>query len=168
MSIKRILAVTTFLLLASAGCGKAGDDGIATASDPSGQPSVTPSEVDNALTMRRYQQCMQDHGVIIAGPTATARPPETDAQTLQTATNACRALLPGADELVNETPEELEVRRRTAQCMRAHGYPQWPDPVPGVGTIRLPKEIDVQSPEVKTTLNNCAKQAQTVQSPNAS
>jgi hypothetical protein len=160
MSIRRIAAVAALVLLPSTACSSPQGDGVATAGDGSGQPTVSASEEDHAVKMRQYQQCMQEHGVAIAGPDATARPPDTDSQTLQNAMTACQSLLPSGGDLVNETPEELEARRRTAQCMRDNGYPQWPDPVPGVGTLKLPREIDPFSPEVKATLNECSKKAQ--------
>ncbi|WP_088959324.1 hypothetical protein [Micromonospora purpureochromogenes] len=146
---------------AAAGCRAENGDGIATVG---GRPTATalPADVPGGVdaAMRRYAQCMRDHGVAMPDPDpdATARPsaPDIDPRRMEEATAACRSLLP-AGELRQESPEEFEVRRQVARCIRENGYPAWPDPVPNSNTQRLPRDIDPYSAQVRAVQETCAK-----------
>lgn len=153
----RLAGLSAALLLLLAGCTSHPDEGIATAG---GAPraGVSPSEADFETQMRAYQRCLADHGV--QQTVGDSSPITNDPATLEAAMAACRSLLPGGDELANEKPEELEARRLTAQCMRAAGYAKWPDPVPGSGTWKLPREIDLSDPTVKSVFEDCVRKSQ--------
>jgi len=47
----------------------------------------------------------------------------------------------------------------SSQCLRAHGYPNFPDPT-ALGSQALPAGIDTSSPQFQATEAACEKQAQ--------
>jgi hypothetical protein len=50
-------------------------------------------------------------------------------------------------------------RSRPRRRLRAHGYPDFPDPTPSHGT-RLPSDIDTNSRQFRSAETACEKQAQ--------
>jgi len=51
-------------------------------------------------------------------------------QTFQTALDECMSLLPALPPPPPPAADEIEARRQFAQCMRAHGVSDFPDPSP--------------------------------------
>lgn len=148
-----------------AGCGPEPDNGIATAGRTPSAVVPTPS-IDIEAQMVAYQKCLADHGVAMPEPGKTT--PETPTETLRAAFAACRDLVPPEDANEPETAEQFEGRLKTARCMRAAGWPDWPDPVPGSATLKIPRTIDAQSAEVKTAYNKCARDNQPASTPSPS
>lgn len=123
--MKRIIAAAALVLLAA--CG--------------GSPAATgsgaaPSANSQAIA---YSQCMRSHGVPdFPDPTSNGIPKETAQQLgvsgsqYQAATQACGHLLPngGGGPTQAEVQQEWTGMLDFARCMRAHGVPDWPDPIP--------------------------------------
>jgi hypothetical protein len=77
-----------------------------------------------------------------------------------TAQQACKDLLSsGGGAMPQQRQQKLAFGVKVAQCLRAHGYPNFPDPT-GLGSQALPPRIDPNSPPFQTTEAACEKQAQ--------
>jgi hypothetical protein len=135
-------------LLATACSHSSSGPGVAhvgSAANASGSPSSSASASGVG-----FSQCMRSHGVPnFPDPNADGRPLQVDAQQLGVsdslylaAERACQHLLPTTGSLAQLTHQcllfgdcpstlvrqLLTVERRYAQCLRAHGLPNWPDP----------------------------------------
>jgi hypothetical protein len=81
-------------------------------------------------------------------------------QTSLTAQQACKHLLSsGGSATPQQREQKIALGVKVAQCLRAHGYPNFPDPT-GLGSQALPPGIDTNSPQFQTTETACEKQAQ--------
>jgi hypothetical protein len=132
------IIATTVLVLA--GCG--GNPSSA-GSSPAGGSTGSPSAV-------AYSACMRSHGVPnFPDPDSKGMPRQADPQQLgvssshyAAAEQACQHLLPTGGSLRQQTQQcllfgdcapalvqqLLTVGRQFAECLRAHGVPNWPDP----------------------------------------
>lgn len=157
---KPILAVCVPILaiLVAAGCAKS-DDGKGVASvGGTARPTAT-ANLSVLEQGRRHAQCMRDHGVPEADP--VVKPDGGirlgggyDKQTLDQdvfakAVEACKPF-----EVVL-SPEDMALKlagaREVAQCMRAHGVENYPDPDPNDLSKSLPDAVrdDPQYDEAK-------------------
>jgi hypothetical protein len=140
MRIKRALAVGLLVALATAGCGKASDDGngVATAGksgDPgtSSAPAGGGNEHDDAL---KYAKCMRENGVPNFpdpkigenGEASLDLPEGADPAKAEAADKTCKKLLPNGGEPKKVDAETLAKMTKYAECMRANGVPKFPDP----------------------------------------
>jgi hypothetical protein len=130
----RFLAITSLALLAAA-CG----------SSP-GSPSSGQSSNDPAQAPFRYASCMRDHGltnfpdpvvtttttpggggsavgVRMAVPASVGRSPKFKA-----AEKACKGILPAPGSREDRHGPSKQVFLAFAQCLRAHGISNFPDP----------------------------------------
>jgi hypothetical protein len=138
--------VALFLALLAAACtGSPSSTGSGGASNAAGSTSS-----QSALA---FAQCMRSHGVPnYPDPDSSGELPKTDAEQLgvstsqfQAAQQACRHVLPTGGSLhqreeqciVNGGPcppallqQMLTADRKFAECMRSHGWPNFPDPTP--------------------------------------
>src|SRR5262245_43253358 len=123
------------ILVLAAGCGRdpvgAGVAGQGSSTAPSTSPSGASRDAQLA-----YARCMRDHGIsdfpdpqpgggfaLQGGPGSDLDPNNTS---FKAADDACKPLLPAPP-----TGQEAESRAaalRFARCMRAHGFPDFPDP----------------------------------------
>jgi hypothetical protein len=142
------VCVSILTLVLTASCAKP-DDGAPVAS-VSG--TTIPSDSANLSVIeqgRRHAQCMRDHGVPEADPRPNDRGGVTvgggydkhtlDQDVLDKAIEACKpyqVVLP-PDELA----AKLAGARETAQCMRAHGVENYPDPDPNDLGRSIPDEV---------------------------
>jgi hypothetical protein len=97
--------------------------------------------VDRAEQMRRFAQCMREHGVDMPDPDPNGGNVKvmTSAGSGQgqAAIQACQAYLPSS-VLSTPDPHQLEQLRQFAQCMREHGV-DMPDPDPNSGGLQVRK-----------------------------
>jgi hypothetical protein len=142
---------------------------------PHAGSGASPSQ-GRAQQLDAFAQCLRDNGepnayiskpnsnsntsasvLSVMGYTLTGVTPGT-AQ-FASAMKACKHLLPGGG------PHPLTQQQKTqmlgfAACMRAHGYPAYPDPVfqnGGTITPPLPSSIDTASPQFEAALKACNK-----------
>jgi hypothetical protein len=127
-----------------------------------------------------YTLCMRNHGMAnfyltrpdtSAGPPPAGENPNTTIGFLpygvvlgvnfgsprfQAANNACRHLIPGSLP-PSPTAAQLRSMVRGAACMRAHGFPDFPDPDVQNGQLvpSLPASIDASSPQFLAALKTC-------------
>ena len=132
-----IIAVAGLALLAacSSNPSATGSSGAPNAGGPSGSQSA------NAQKALAFSRCVRSRGVPnYPDPSSSGEiPKETDQQLgvsssqLQVALNACQHLLPNTGN-IDDNPAALNQwwsqMQHFAQCMHAHGVPNWPGPSP--------------------------------------
>ena len=122
-----------------------------------------------------YMQCMRSHGMTNffltrPGSTAGENPSTTlgflpygvvngvnfSSPQFQAANNACQHLIPGSPP-PPLTAAQLRTMVRGAACMRAHGFPDFPDPDVQNGQLvpSLPASTDISSPQFLAALKTC-------------
>jgi hypothetical protein len=139
-----------------AACGGGGSG----SASGSGSPSASASSAfDQALALAR---CVRAHGgPDFPDPNSDGSFPSGHGVFPPSAVRACGNLITAAKQphtahLQNQYPAELKV----SQCVRAHGYPTFPDPPPPGSQAQAtgsPQGIDVNSPQFKAVLSSCQK-----------
>ena len=144
------LACAAAAVAALGGCGTADGGGEGVAEDP-------------AAAAREYAACMRENGVDVPDPDpATGMvliEPGLDQDRLAEANEACADLAPGltGPDGGGPDPAQLEQSRRFAECMRANGLPDFPDPAAD-GSLSVPLGdggIDPDSPEARAAQEAC-------------
>ena len=127
---------------------------------------------NNVQQLDVFAACMRGHGVLnfyftnsrpsntgtalsVMGHYVTGVNPQT-AQ-FATAMKACKHLLPGGGP-PPVTRQQIDSMVKFAACMRAHGYPDYPDPViqnGGVEEQPLPSDIDTSSAQFQAAEKAC-------------
>ncbi len=121
-----------------------------------GQPNVAvsrdPGSSDSGTTVMTF------HGLAIVG--ANPALPQ-----VQAAMHACQQLLPQGSPLPAAQLHQQFLRAlRPSRCMRAHGYPNWPDPRVVNGNVAMPfpaggSGIDTSSPQFRAAAKTCGVSA---------
>jgi len=157
-------AVAGAALLAA--CG--GSHAAAPGSSP-GQPTLK--------QVNAFAQCMRSHGMTnfyLSSPNSKNPDPnemaigflpygvvygmDVSSPQYQSAGSACGHLLPGGGEAPPVSAAQLRSMDRAAACMRAHGFPDYPDPVVQNGHLvpnPLPSGIDINSPQYAAAVRAC-------------
>jgi hypothetical protein len=135
----------------------------------SGRPSTGDSKRDAAL---QFANCMRTHGVTNfpdpdgQGSIGVTRN-EVQSPAFQAAQQACRHLLPNSGQPPRMTASERQAALRFAQCMRAHGESDFPDPrdpnpnstglmmVLGRMTFAAGPGLDPRSPAFRQAAERC-------------
>jgi hypothetical protein len=129
-------------------------------------PSRSNSTYAKALA---YSRCMRAHGMTsfpdpnsngtyTAIGSSTADPSNGNPAAKAGALSACRSLNPGGG---TTSPQQAQatftMALRFAQCMRAHGIRNFPDPVTAGGSPRLtiPSGVNIQSPTFQAAQRAC-------------
>jgi hypothetical protein len=125
----------------AAGCG--GSNPPSTHSGLDKSNNAPPSTASSSALMAHflaYARCMRRHGLsdfpdptgsggvgitLHGGPGSDLNPNNPK---FQAATEACRALQPGAHPATAPSPEKIAAEVKWARCMRLHGLPNFPDP----------------------------------------
>lgn len=159
------------LILVAAACGGgSASPGVASIGSTTSTTSATASQGRSSSSTYAdavaYAQCMRAHGVgNFADPTSTgnflfkgsgsANPANNP--NISSANKACAHLLPNGGQPTAAQQQKVAAAALTyAQCMRAHGVLNFPDPGPG-GGINLGgnESIDQNTPQFKVALNTC-------------
>ena len=119
-----------------------------------------------------YARCMRTHGVTsFPDPDSQGNfPPfhsHVSKQASAAAQHACQHLLPreGGGTGTKGDRQKLALALKVAQCMRAHGFPTYPDPPgptassQGSGTRFDGTGIDTKSPRFQTAETSCENQS---------
>ena len=147
--VAAVVSLGAVILLAA--CGSSSSGGSA----PGGrQPSVA----DQA---RRYAQCIRANGVPnfpdpdASGQFRGAGHEQQSNPKFQAALQACRTLAPaGTHEQGRGTPAFVAQARKFAQCVRANGVPDFPDPGPD-GTFRGAGHEQQDNPKFQAAFQAC-------------
>src|SRR3569833_251000 len=142
VGMRRLLltaALTGALLLTATACGSS-DTPAASGASPS-------ASVDREEAVRKYTQCMRDHGIDMADPEPGGAikviTPSGDPQKLKEATEACKSLLPNGGQFDKNDPATIDKLQKFTQCMREHGV-NMPDPDPDhPGAIMFGKDSGI-------------------------
>lgn len=160
-----LLAVTAGLVLLGAACGSSSSSFSASASGASS---------GQATGMLAYAQCVRAHGVPnFPDPGANGQEPASTKNLVSdphfvAANNACRSLVPGGTsaQFAADTRQYVQF----AQCVRAHGVPNFPDPSTdpdGSPVFSLQHSgINVQAPQVRSAALRCQQQLHLTTLPN--
>jgi hypothetical protein len=118
-----------------------------------------------------YSQCMRTHGepnfpdpVLSAHGINTKDPTDQNSPQYLSANAACKKLVPdGGPPSPAQLAEMTAKALKHSQCMRAHGEPNFPDPVTSGGgisiTISKGEGIDPDSPQFQAAQKICQKDA---------
>jgi hypothetical protein len=157
------LAPLLVVVLAVAGCGGG-------SSNNSSAASTGGTDTSRAV---QAAQCMRAHGVTNFPDPTTAGPGakegiDPNSPTFQAAMTACRQYFPpGAPTPAQSAQHEADLLR-FAQCMRAHGVPNFPDPSSQGDFNFTGTGIDPNSPAVLAAGRTCLPTANgAVQPPSA-
>lgn len=162
---------TLALAAALAGCGgPAADPQVATAAGAGGQPGASApaqplNERDRAL---KFSQCVRDNGVpdfpdpefSDGGGVSLGAPAGTSKEKLDAAMQACRQYAPGGGDKQKLDPARLEQLRKLAQCMRAEGVENFPDPTDeGIQADGNQPGMSPDDPTFQAAMKTCEKHA---------
>jgi hypothetical protein len=115
--------------------------------------------------MLAYSECMRAHGVpdfpdpnasgnIHVGPGSPNDPMNGPQE--QTANNTCRHLEPGGGASNTGVDQQLVSQDlKLAQCVRAHGVPDFPDPTVAGGSVTFQGTFDTGSPQFQNAERAC-------------
>jgi hypothetical protein len=162
------------LSIALAGCGGGSSTpGVATGSTTT---AVGPStgRGTQAPGLVAYASCMRSHGVpSFPDPTSGGGIPKdavvsafqaVSRSQADAAESACGHLLPAGGSLSGKavqtiTAQERQDYLRAAACMRAHGFPDFPDPTFENNSVQtdIPSSISQNSSEFRTAAATCTK-----------
>jgi hypothetical protein len=146
----RVLLLAFALVLLAAACG----------SSPAAHPAAS-ARVSQALAFAR---CMRAHGVAnFPDPDPQGNFPSfstgVSKQASSAANDACKHLLSsGGTATPLERQQKPEFGVKVAECLRAHGYPNFPDPA-HLGQQALPPGIDTSSPQFQAVETTCEVRA---------
>jgi len=157
-----LAAVLASLSLALAACGGGapsasvahiGSTTTALTASPAGS---SPGNIGGQL--EQFVSCMRHHGVanfpelvmsangsaVPAGPVSI----DKNSPTVQAARARCQSLLPSGQApspTITITPKDQVDYIKAATCMRAHGVPEFPDPVFSANSVRFPLPAGMNS-----------------------
>lgn len=158
--MRRILA-TAALLMTLAACSDAAGNGIATAGGKGSKTTAAAASAGEEKDGRKFAQCMRDHGVEMDDPDPNEpgrveiRERKGERGKVQKAMEECRKYLPTPSK--EDMKKDYEAMRKVAECMRANGIPEFPDPDPNGGGLSFGKDggIDPESPKFKAAEEKC-------------
>jgi hypothetical protein len=146
----RILLLAFAVILLAAACG--------------GSPADHPAASAHVTQALAFARCMRAHGV----PTFPDPDPQGNFPSFSTgvskqvssaANDTCKHLLStGGTATPQQQQQKLEFGVKVAECLRAHGYPNFPDPA-HLGQQSLPPGIDVNSPQFQAVETTCEVRA---------
>jgi hypothetical protein len=161
-----IVAVTVFVITSTACSGGSKGPGVAKVDSKPGTASASStSAVPNLVA---YSQCMRDHGITrFPDPDSAGRLKmdfvnggdlDPNSAQFHAAQSACKSVAPAQSQDVDV--QQREEWLKFAQCMRAHGIANFPDPRPD-GRLLLPRKddgspsVDSNSPQFQAADKAC-------------
>ena len=122
--------------------------------------SLNPSAAAVQQAALGFSKCMRAHGVsnfpdpASNGQAATSDHVNKRSPAFQTAARACHPQATAMADLKPKTSRARELRE--AECMRTHGVPNFPDPLPG-GGYDYTGSLNPNSPAFQRASNECQK-----------
>ena len=161
------LVLAGLIALVGAGCGSNAATGSASsassASNPGGSANSASASTTHTQTLTKrekavkFAECVRAHGVPhFPDPDATGNfnfGVDVSAATFTAAVNACKALQPPGTLSGHRSASQQSTALRFAACVRAHGVPDFPDPVNGQPLIDTNKIPSSNQPGGMSILN---------------
>ncbi|MFJ2174399.1 hypothetical protein ACIQVO_34585 [Streptomyces sp. NPDC101062] len=136
----RLSASAALLGLALVGCGGSDIGDKETVTSAGGEKRSSGKRLSAEEKAEKYDACLAERGVTaMSGRTGEDVPEQTaSAEEVEAALKACKDYAPTVADGRNQKPtaEELETRRRYAQCLRENGY-EAADPDPETGGLKV-------------------------------
>ncbi len=156
-----VLAAVAFL----AGCAD-GDGTPRVVSVSTGSPPAIQASADRGAQLRRYRDCLLGNGVTLLDQLNVEGMPQIDKErtnidVLATGQERCRPYLPAAVDAPRPDQAMVQARRRLAECLRGHGVPEYPDPDPVTGDLRIGDQLAARlkdDPSLASALRTCQQQ----------
>ena len=156
------LVIVPLLAFGAASCGGGGGRESTTAS---GTGTSSAADIDK---MRQYATCMRANGVDMPDPEPDGRltmkqsgDAASHEEKLRAAEARCRHLMPDGGKPSKPRPDQLAKLREESRCMRENGVPDFPDPDPETGGIKIDAKkggsLDPESPTFKKAQHKCGK-----------
>ncbi len=153
------LALVALMALIS-GCGSSAPSATASGSSGAGNPTATAHE--KAV---RFAECVRSNGVgEFPDPDASGQfaygikagsPLDPSSAAWQQAIGACKNLEPPRFIPTHFTTKQTEARLKFAQCVRANGVPDFPDPTATGPLVNVPNASSI--PGFRTTVQKCIR-----------
>ncbi|MGA2529471.1 MAG: hypothetical protein ABSG36_09960 [Acidimicrobiales bacterium] len=148
----------------STGVASLGSTTSTTVAPSTGGGSSSPSPQADAATLLKFAQCMRNHGLTtFPDPTSQGNidiqnigKDNPNSPQFQTAQHACQSLMPGALITPAEKAAANTKALAFAQCMRAHGIVNFPDPN-GEGVIKITSSsnLSLSTPQYDKAQSTC-------------
>jgi hypothetical protein len=143
------LALVSVIAVIGAGCGSNTPTGTANGSADSGSSAGTANSGNTQATKRekavKFAECVRAHGVPHFPDPGTSGDinfgVDVSKAVFTNAVNACKSLEPPGALSSKRSTKQQSAALRFAQCVRAHGVPDFPDPVNGqplIDTTHIP------------------------------
>lgn len=165
---RMLVAVAGCALLAS-GCGGSGSPGVASVdSSATATRSGATTRLGTLTTAFAFARCMRAHGIPgWPDPNSQGFFDKTRLQALGVSGSRMRALEQGACDIPLPGPRSYALTAKdeadyhaAAACMRAHGFPGFPDPsFPNNTSVRtnIPSTIDQDAPAFRRAAATCTR-----------
>jgi hypothetical protein len=170
------LGLVSVIAVIGAGCGSNTPTGTANGSADSGRSAGTANSGGNTQATKRekavkFAECVRAHGVPhFPDPDASGNfnfGVDVSAAVFTNAVNACKALQPPGTLSSKRSTKQQAAALRFAQCVRAHGVPDFPDPVNGQPLIDTNQIPSSNRPGGMTILNAATHKCGSVLGPTA-
>jgi hypothetical protein len=128
---------------------------------------------NSAVAAASFARCMHGHGLPGLRVTHSSSAPGPNANIaaylrgglvvegangnspqFNSAMGACQHLL-GFRSAGPPTHQEFVQGLKTSQCMRTHGYPNWPDPPANIRGLEVPDNVDFSTPQFQAAAKAC-------------
>lgn len=156
----RLIAVPVLLVAVLGGCA-AKQEGPEVAS-AGGNPAASagaPAPQDAAAQSRKFARCMREQGVEMPDPGPDGMVglaiDEANQEKVTAASNKCREFLPNGGEPAKMSAEDVAKRREFAECVRANGLADFPDPDPETGDFSVGKDKAGVLDKLETVMPKC-------------
>ena len=171
------LVLVSSIALIGAGCGSNTAAGSAGSSSSTGNAASASTDAKTQPTKQekaeKFAECVRAHGVPhFPDPDATGNfgnfGVDVSEATFTAAVNACKALQPPGSLSSHRSATQQSAALRFAACVRAHGVPDFPDPVNGqplINTYHIPSS---NKPGGMTILNAATAKCGSILGPDAS
>lgn len=161
-----MLAGATLLTMLAA-CDDKSGDGVASANSSAAATASGGVALADSEAQLKFARCMRQQGIHMDDPVNDGNPStiqlprgstEAERQKILAAAEACKNYLPNGGAGLNLDSDEVEKVRKFAQCIRANGYSDYPDP-DSEGRVQLPAGTDPDDPKLKAALSKCQQYA---------
>lgn len=153
------------LAVGLAGCSEKKDPSVVTAGTGTPKANASTAAAGDSSALK-FSQCMREQGLSwfpdpdANGGLQVSIPHGTDQSAVDKAQEACKQYAPGSSQNGSQiSDEDLNKLRQVAQCIRDHGFPNYPDPDAKGNTQIDSKKLGVEpsDPTFQKAMQECQK-----------